>query len=76
MPDETDLAQAQEELERARSIDRARLHRPGGTSLQVCEAPRCGAPIPLQRQLALPGVRLCVACAGEQERQQRLFARA
>lgn len=76
MPDETDHAQALEEMERTRSIERARSPRPAGASVADCEAPRCGAPIPLQRQLALPGVRLCVGCAAAQERQQRLFARA
>jgi phage/conjugal plasmid C-4 type zinc finger TraR family protein len=76
MPDETDHAQALEEMERDRSIERARAPRPAGASLAECEAPRCGAPIPLARQLALQGVRLCVACASEQERYQRLFARA
>lgn len=41
-------------------IERARRALPTGPSLSHCE--ECGKPIPLARQKAVPGVRLCVAC--------------
>jgi len=41
-------------------IERARRKLPAGPSLSHCE--ECDAPIPLARQQAVPGVRLCVAC--------------
>ncbi len=39
---------------------------PTGKSLEFCE--ECEEPIPVARQQALPGVRLCVACQQEQEK--------
>ena len=41
-------------------IERARRALPKGPSLTRCE--ECEKPIPLARQKAVPGVRLCVAC--------------
>ena len=41
-------------------IERARRALHKGPSLTHCE--ECGKPIPLARQKAVPGVRLCVAC--------------
>lgn len=41
-------------------VAHARSRLPKGPSLSQCE--ECGAAIPEARQLAIPGVRLCVAC--------------
>ena len=41
-------------------IERARRALPKGPSLSHCE--ECDKPIPLARQKAVPGVRLCVSC--------------
>ena len=41
-------------------IARARSRLPRGESLKSCE--ECGEAIPLARQQAVPGVRLCLAC--------------
>lgn len=41
-------------------VNRLRATMPRGTSLETCEA--CDLPIPEARRVALPGVRLCVAC--------------
>ena len=51
------------------AIQRARSHLPRGASLHNCE--ECDAGIPEARRNALPGVRLCVNCQGEQDRQRR-----
>ena len=50
-------------------IERARRALPKGPSLTRCE--ECDRPIPVARQQAVPGVRLCVACqeAVDQEEQ-------
>ena len=48
---------------------RARGRLPKGESLQFCE--ECGEEIPAGRRLALPGVRLCVPCQTEMEREER-----
>lgn len=50
------------------AIARARSQLPSGASLSHCE--ECAAAIPLARQQAVPGVRLCIACQAEQDRQQ------
>ncbi|WP_148252913.1 DksA/TraR family C4-type zinc finger protein [Aidingimonas lacisalsi] len=52
----------QDELERARS------HLPQGESLTHCE--ECGEAIPQARRDAVPGVRLCIACQRELDKQQ------
>ena len=42
------------------AVQRARHRLPRGESLEKCE--ECGAAIPEARRIAVPGVRLCVAC--------------
>ena len=42
---------------------------PQGVSLEYCE--ECGEPIPVARQRALPGVRLCVHCREEADREEK-----
>ena len=51
------------------AIERARAQLPSGPSLSHCE--ECGEEIPAPRATAMPGVRLCVACQDEADRQQR-----
>ncbi|UQZ88573.1 DksA/TraR family C4-type zinc finger protein [Deltaproteobacteria bacterium Smac51] len=48
---------------------RAREKLPSGESLSNCE--ECGEEIPLRRREALPGVRLCVSCQTELEREEQ-----
>lgn len=51
------------------AVQRARSRLPKGESLSHCA--ECTAPIPEARRQAVPGVRLCVACQGEQDKQQQ-----
>lgn len=48
-------------------LDRVRRRMPSGESLEFCEA--CRREIPRARREAIPGVRLCVACQSEQDRE-------
>lgn len=54
------------------AIARARSQLPRGESLQYCE--ECDAPIPEARRQAVPGVRLCVKCQAEHDREQAAFS--
>lgn len=49
-------------------VRRARSCLPTGKSLDFCE--ECGEPIPKARQLAMPGVRLCIECQEEADKSQ------
>ena len=50
------------------AINRARSNLPRGESLRNCE--ECDSVIPEARRQAVPGVRLCVSCQAEQDKQQ------
>ncbi|MGM0569553.1 DksA/TraR family C4-type zinc finger protein [Marinobacter sp.] len=50
------------------ALERARANLPQGESLTHCD--ECGEPIPEARRQALPGVRLCVRCQGERDKEQ------
>ncbi len=50
-------------------IARARKNVPAGESLEFCE--ECGEPIPEARRRAMPGVRLCLACQEEADKQNK-----
>lgn len=50
------------------SVTLARSRIPNGDSLTHCG--ECGSTIPDARRKALPGVRLCVSCQSELEKQQ------
>jgi len=50
------------------AVQRARSALPRGPSLANCEA--CNEPIPKARRDAVPGVRLCIACQAESDRQR------
>ncbi len=54
------------------ALDAARNRMPSGESLEDCEA--CGEAIPEKRRAALPGVRTCVACQSERDRQHVTFS--
>jgi phage/conjugal plasmid C-4 type zinc finger TraR family protein len=49
------------------AVQRAISELPRGKSLRECA--RCDEPIPEARRKAVPGVRLCIACQEEQDRQ-------
>ena len=53
-------------------VRRARSRLPTGPSLSHCES--CGTEIPEARRSAIPGVRLCVACQGERDRDEAQFS--
>jgi phage/conjugal plasmid C-4 type zinc finger TraR family protein len=53
-------------------ILRAKSRLPTGPSLAHCE--NCGAGIPEARQLAVPGVRLCVACQEKDDKELEIFS--
>ena len=50
-------------------IHRARRNVPQGESLLYCE--ECGEEIPEARRKAMPGVRLCVDCQEEADKQNK-----
>lgn len=54
------------------AVQRARSQLTRGESLSHCE--ECGEPIPQARRQALPGVRLCIACQSERDREQAVFS--
>jgi phage/conjugal plasmid C-4 type zinc finger TraR family protein len=53
------------------AVKRARSRLPEGEGLTHCE--ECGDPIPPARRKAIPGVRLCVSCQSDLEKQQKTF---
>ncbi|MFC2970642.1 DksA/TraR family C4-type zinc finger protein [Azotobacter bryophylli] len=54
------------------AVQRARSQLTTGESLSHCE--ECGEPIPQARREALAGVRLCIACQSERDKQQAAFS--
>jgi phage/conjugal plasmid C-4 type zinc finger TraR family protein len=52
-------------------IARVRAQLPQGPGLEHCE--QCDAAIPEARRKAVPGVRLCIACQAEHDREQGGF---
>jgi len=54
------------------AVKRARSLIPSGESLANCE--NCDEEIPLARQKAIPGVRLCVQCQSIIEKQEQFFS--
>ena len=51
------------------AVKRARSSLPQGESLRQCE--ECGNEIPAARREAVPGVRLCLACQAERDRERK-----
>ena len=54
------------------AITRARRELPRGESLTHCE--ECGREIPAARREAVPGVRLCVACQAERDKDRKAMS--
>jgi phage/conjugal plasmid C-4 type zinc finger TraR family protein len=54
------------------AISRVKSQLPQGPSLTHCE--RCEAEIPEARRSAIPGVRLCLACQGDQDKETAKFS--
>ncbi|GLK91914.1 DksA/TraR family C4-type zinc finger protein [Pseudomonas turukhanskensis] len=54
------------------AIARARSQLPKGESLKHCE--ECDAAIPEARRQAIPGVRLCVTCQAEHDKENAASA--
>ncbi|WP_394559676.1 DksA/TraR family C4-type zinc finger protein [Aquipseudomonas alcaligenes] len=54
------------------AVARARSQLPRGESLSRCE--ECDAVIPEARRQAVPGVRLCVNCLEQHDREQEAFS--
>ena len=54
------------------AVKRARDQLPRGDSLTHCED--CGKEIPVARRDAVPGVRLCVACQEQQDKDSQTFS--
>jgi phage/conjugal plasmid C-4 type zinc finger TraR family protein len=50
------------------AVKLARLQLPKGNSLSHCE--QCDTRIPQPRRLAIPGVRLCVSCQSDLEKER------
>lgn len=54
------------------ALQRVRSQLPTGESLQHCE--ECDEEIPRARREAVKGVRLCITCQSERDRQQSKFS--
>ena len=54
------------------AVNRVRSRLPRGESLHECA--RCGSVIPEARRQAVPGVRLCIGCQEEIDREQAVVA--
>lgn len=50
-------------------VSRARKNVPNGESCKFCE--ECGDEIPEARRKALPGVKLCIKCQSEKDKNQK-----
>ena len=54
------------------AVQRARQQLRKGPGMTHCE--ECDAPIPAARRKAVPGVRLCVNCQAEHDREEATFS--
>ncbi|MFM2483347.1 DksA/TraR family C4-type zinc finger protein [Celerinatantimonas sp. YJH-8] len=54
------------------AISRARQDLPSGDSAKYCD--ECGELIPEARRQAVPGVRICLKCQAEREKNQQVEA--
>ncbi|MDR5906509.1 DksA/TraR family C4-type zinc finger protein [Franzmannia qiaohouensis] len=54
------------------ALQRVRSQLPTGESLRHCE--ECGDEIPQARREAIKGVRLCIACQSERDKQQTSYS--
>lgn len=67
-----DAVQDQIDATVADAVARARSKQHTGPGLHHCE--NCGAPIPEGRRKAVPGVRLCVGCQVQCDRDETTFS--
>ena len=67
-----DAVQDQIDATVADAVARARCKQYKGPGLSRCE--ECDAPIPEARRKAVPGVRLCVTCQTERDREEAVFS--
>jgi phage/conjugal plasmid C-4 type zinc finger TraR family protein len=67
-----DAVQQQIDATVADAVARARSAQRTGPGLSRCE--ECGEPIPEARRKAVPGVRLCLACQAERDRNEKVFS--
>lgn len=67
-----DAVQDQIDATVADAVARARSKQRKGPGLKHCEA--CGTSIPEARRRAVPGVRLCVNCQAEHDRDEGVFS--
>ena len=66
-----DAVNDQIEVSTQEAIERMRLRAVGrGLRESATECDECGEPIPEPRRVALPGVRLCLDCASEQDKRR------
>lgn len=56
----------------ADAVARARSRKAAGPGRKHCA--ECGEPIPEARRKAVPGVRLCVNCQAERDREEATFS--
>ena len=54
------------------AVERARQNLPSGESLTQCES--CDVEIPEPRRRAVPGVRLCINCQSEADKEAKAFS--
>lgn len=54
------------------AIERAKSQLPAGPSLSHCA--ECNAEIPEARRKAVPGVRLCIRCQEEEDKESQQFS--
>jgi phage/conjugal plasmid C-4 type zinc finger TraR family protein len=67
-----DAVQQQIDATVADAVARARSKQHKGPGRTHCE--ECDAPIPEARRKAVPGVRLCVKCQAERDREEGVFS--
>jgi phage/conjugal plasmid C-4 type zinc finger TraR family protein len=67
-----DAVQEQIDATVADAVARARSKQRKGPGLTHCE--ECGAAIPEARRKAVPGVRLCITCQAERDRDEGTFS--
>jgi len=54
------------------AVNRARNQLPRGSGLTHCES--CGHAIPAARRAAVPGVRLCISCQSERDKENTSYS--
>lgn len=71
MADELDITADRMEAELQSILAHRKAQQATEASLSECE--ECGADIPIARQEAIKGCRLCIDCQSKTERNKRLF---